>query len=197
MGVMPVRLYCFWQPSEPTAQCQISWGITNGVNYNIFWCMGNFSYWPEVMTVPQEVLWKSVRTMCWHYVYNVWVSALCNRENKKLIGEHWLTSPPLTINACQTLTWGWSLPFAKTHAYCYYLTSETYYNKKGMSGKYTVGEQGVFFIKAMVLGPRHWWEMSDHSLRSQVYVFVCFHACLHVPVSMVASLLKWVWCQVK
>lgn len=68
---------------KATAQCQISGGITNGVNYNIFWCMGKFRHWPGVMTIPQKVLRKSVRMMCWCPMR---VSALCNKKKER--GTH-------------------------------------------------------------------------------------------------------------
>lgn len=76
-----------------TAQCQISGGITNGVNYNTFWCMGKFRHWPGVMTIPREVVRKSVRVMRCCYT---WDSALCNKRNKELTGTQGFTFSLLT-----------------------------------------------------------------------------------------------------
>lgn len=74
------------------AQCQISGGITNGVNYNIFWCMGKFRHWPGVMTIPQEVLRKSVRAMCWRYICESLPSTIKRIRNSQ--GHNGL--PPLS-----------------------------------------------------------------------------------------------------
>lgn len=136
------------------AQCQISGGITNGVNYNIFWCMGKFRHWPGVMTIPQEVLRKSVRVMCWCCL---WVCTLCNKMNKELTGAQWFTAPLPTINhlnARNALTSRWSFLFAKIYFSCillWYISSVTQTTERCELGVlYTSG----WYLRLFLLGGR-------------------------------------------
>lgn len=74
MGVMSVRLYWFWQPSElqPSARSPEELQMESITIYFDAWESLDIDL--GVMTIPQEVLRKSVRTRC-----RLWVSALCNK----------------------------------------------------------------------------------------------------------------------
>ena len=147
-----------------TARCQISGGITNGVNYNIFWCMGKFRHWPGVMTIPQEVLRKSVRLMC---QCCLWVSAIKSIRNSRGGGG---LPPPSHLNTWHALVLRWLFLF---YRYVFVLCVWCYATCRKGGNSWVAGEHPGH--------ERRQQGMSERSLRRQICVVHFQYMSGHAP----------------